>query len=248
MSGRSPPVRARCSSRRGGGPGRPCRARPAAAGAGAGGGGEGARFARRRRRLRPARRRRRPTLLTAVYAPGQVLVAAAAGPPTSPPYLGRLNDAGRDGIAEVTAMQEVLAATGTTMSICLANLVAEASGSRCEPWTRTHSHPHTALNAQGRSHPVTCPVRQGHAGRLKSLPRTPAADPSASRQPPPAAAPPPSAWPPATHVHSPAPSVPAGDLTRLGWAGGVSGSAGHRGPAPVGPRRDGHRRGRAGRR
>jgi TalC/MipB family fructose-6-phosphate aldolase len=63
-----------------------------------------------------------PTLLTAVYAPGQVLVAAAAGATYIAPYLGRLNDAGRDGLAEVTAMQEVLAATGASTKILLASI------------------------------------------------------------------------------------------------------------------------------
>jgi TalC/MipB family fructose-6-phosphate aldolase len=63
-----------------------------------------------------------PTLLTAVYAPGQVLVAAAAGATYIAPYLGRLNDAGRDGVAEVTAMQEVLAATGASTKILLASV------------------------------------------------------------------------------------------------------------------------------
>ncbi|HEY2960659.1 MAG TPA: transaldolase family protein [Actinomycetota bacterium] len=63
-----------------------------------------------------------PTLLTAVYAPGQVLVAAAAGATYIAPYLGRLNDAGRDGIAEVTAMQEVLTATGASTKILLASI------------------------------------------------------------------------------------------------------------------------------
>jgi transaldolase len=63
-----------------------------------------------------------PTLLTAVYAPGQAIVAAAAGATYIAPYLGRLNDAGRDGIAEVTAMQEVLSATGSTTKILLASI------------------------------------------------------------------------------------------------------------------------------
>jgi transaldolase len=63
-----------------------------------------------------------PTLLTAVYAPGQAMVAAAAGATYIAPYLGRLEDHGRDGIAEVTAMQEVLAATGAATKILLASL------------------------------------------------------------------------------------------------------------------------------
>jgi TalC/MipB family fructose-6-phosphate aldolase len=68
-----------------------------------------------------------PTLLTAVYAPGQVLVAAAAGATYIAPYLGRLNDAGRDGIAEVTTMQEILAATGSSTRILLASIRDVAS-------------------------------------------------------------------------------------------------------------------------
>jgi TalC/MipB family fructose-6-phosphate aldolase len=63
-----------------------------------------------------------PTLLTAVYAPAQALVAAAAGATYIAPYLGRLDDAGRDGLAEVTAMQEALAATGSATKILLASL------------------------------------------------------------------------------------------------------------------------------
>jgi transaldolase len=68
-----------------------------------------------------------PTLLTAVYAPGQALVAAAAGATYIAPYLGRLEDAGRDGLAEVTAMQEVLAATGSATKILLASIRDVAS-------------------------------------------------------------------------------------------------------------------------
>jgi transaldolase len=63
-----------------------------------------------------------PTLLTAVYAPGQVLVAAAAGATYIAPYLGRLNDAGRDGIAEVVTMQQVLTATGSATKVLLASI------------------------------------------------------------------------------------------------------------------------------
>jgi TalC/MipB family fructose-6-phosphate aldolase len=63
-----------------------------------------------------------PTLLTAVYAPAQAIVAAAAGATYIAPYLGRLDDAGRDGIAEVTAMQEVLRATGSTTKVLLASI------------------------------------------------------------------------------------------------------------------------------
>ena len=63
-----------------------------------------------------------PTLLTAVYAPGQVMVAAAAGATYVAPYLGKMDDAGLDGIALVTVMQEVLDATGSTCKILLASV------------------------------------------------------------------------------------------------------------------------------
>ena len=63
-----------------------------------------------------------PTLLTAIYDPGQVIVAAAAGATYIAPYLGRLNDAGRQGIAEVIAMHEVLVATGSSTKVLLASI------------------------------------------------------------------------------------------------------------------------------
>jgi TalC/MipB family fructose-6-phosphate aldolase len=63
-----------------------------------------------------------PTLLTAVYAPGQAMVAAAAGATYIAPYLGKLNELGRDGVAEVAVMQQVLRATGSTTEILLASV------------------------------------------------------------------------------------------------------------------------------
>lgn len=54
-----------------------------------------------------------PTLLTAVYAPGQAMIAAAAGATYIAPYLGRMTDSGRDGHGDVLAMQEILARTRT---------------------------------------------------------------------------------------------------------------------------------------
>ncbi|MGI6877394.1 transaldolase family protein [Microbacterium sp. gxy059] len=47
-----------------------------------------------------------PVLLTAVYAVPQALAAAAAGIRYIAPYLGRLRDAGHDGLALIRAMQE----------------------------------------------------------------------------------------------------------------------------------------------
>jgi TalC/MipB family fructose-6-phosphate aldolase len=63
-----------------------------------------------------------PTLLTAVYAPGQAVIAAAAGATYIAPYLGKLADAGRDGVADVIAMQEILAATGSLTKVLLASI------------------------------------------------------------------------------------------------------------------------------
>lgn len=52
-------------------------------------------------------------LVTAVYAQSQALVAATLGARYIAPYLGRLNDAGRDGVAEISAMQALVAGSGT---------------------------------------------------------------------------------------------------------------------------------------
>lgn len=63
-----------------------------------------------------------PTLLTAVHSAGQALVAAAAGARYLAPYLGKLDEAGRDGAAEIVAMQELLAATGGRTKVLLASV------------------------------------------------------------------------------------------------------------------------------
>jgi transaldolase len=63
-----------------------------------------------------------PTLLTAVYAPSQAIVAAAAGATYIAPYLGKLQDAGRDGIADVIAMHEILTAAGSQTRVLLASI------------------------------------------------------------------------------------------------------------------------------
>jgi TalC/MipB family fructose-6-phosphate aldolase len=63
-----------------------------------------------------------PTLLTAVYSPAQAMVAAAAGATYLAPYLGQLNDQGRDGEAEVLAMHELLVATGSRTKVLLASV------------------------------------------------------------------------------------------------------------------------------
>ena len=63
-----------------------------------------------------------PTLLTAVYDPGQAIVAASAGATYIAPYLGRLADAGRDAIGDVVAMHELLRATGSETRVLLASI------------------------------------------------------------------------------------------------------------------------------
>jgi TalC/MipB family fructose-6-phosphate aldolase len=63
-----------------------------------------------------------PTLLTAVYNPGQAIAAAAAGATYIAPYLRRLTAAGRDGLADVSAMHEVLAGTGSATKVLLASI------------------------------------------------------------------------------------------------------------------------------
>lgn len=52
-------------------------------------------------------------LVTAVYAQAQALAAATIGVRYVAPYLGRLRDAGRDGIGEISKMQALIAGSGT---------------------------------------------------------------------------------------------------------------------------------------
>jgi transaldolase len=56
--------------------------------------------------------------VTAVYEPEQVLWALLAGAEYAAPYLGRMSDAGRDGMAAVAAMQRILAGYGGESSPC----------------------------------------------------------------------------------------------------------------------------------
>jgi transaldolase len=63
-----------------------------------------------------------PTLLTAVYDPAQAIVAAAAGANYIAPYLGKLQDAGRDGFADVITMHEILSASASQTKVLLASI------------------------------------------------------------------------------------------------------------------------------
>lgn len=63
-----------------------------------------------------------PVLVTAVYSAAQVLPAISAGATFLAPYLGRMNDAGRDGLGEIVAMQRVIEASGSALRILVASL------------------------------------------------------------------------------------------------------------------------------
>ncbi len=65
--------------------------------------------------------------LTAVYAPAQVLAAAALGATYAAPYLGRLDDAGRDGRAILLEMAGLLRATGSPLRLLAASLRSAAT-------------------------------------------------------------------------------------------------------------------------
>lgn len=61
-------------------------------------------------------------LLTAAYTASQGLVAAAVGAHYVAPYLGRMGDAGRDGLAEVLAMHRAITATGGPTKVLVASI------------------------------------------------------------------------------------------------------------------------------
>lgn len=63
-----------------------------------------------------------PVTFTACYEPHQVLIAAALGVAYIAPYLGRINDQGRDGVAEVVAMQRSLEGVGSSVRLLVASL------------------------------------------------------------------------------------------------------------------------------
>jgi transaldolase len=60
--------------------------------------------------------------ITAVYAPFQALLAASAGAEYVAPYLGRMNDAGRDGLRMIGEMSEALRNTGSPCQILAASV------------------------------------------------------------------------------------------------------------------------------
>jgi transaldolase len=60
--------------------------------------------------------------LTAVYEVYQMLIAAALGAAYTAPYLGRITDLGRDGLAELAQMQRVLQGVGSPTRILVASI------------------------------------------------------------------------------------------------------------------------------
>jgi len=63
-----------------------------------------------------------PVTFTACYEVSQVLVAAALGARYIAPYLGRIGDLGRDGHADLIAMQQALDGVGATTRLLVASL------------------------------------------------------------------------------------------------------------------------------
>lgn len=62
------------------------------------------------------------TCITAVYTAFQVLLAASVDAAYVAPYLGRMNDAGRDGHAQIAQMAEALRNTGSSTEILAASV------------------------------------------------------------------------------------------------------------------------------
>ncbi len=60
--------------------------------------------------------------LTGVYAVHQVLIAAALGADYAAPYLGRINDLGRNGRDDLVAMQREIAGVGSATRILVASI------------------------------------------------------------------------------------------------------------------------------
>lgn len=60
--------------------------------------------------------------LTAVHAAVQLLPVIALGAAYAAPYLGRMNDAGLDGLDEITAMQQMINHTGSGTRLLVASI------------------------------------------------------------------------------------------------------------------------------
>jgi transaldolase len=71
-----------------------------------------------------------PLTFTACYEAPQVLVAAALGARYIAPYLGRINDLGRDGHQELITMQKCVDRTGSSLRLLVASLRSPGDLSR----------------------------------------------------------------------------------------------------------------------
>ncbi|MDQ5897680.1 MAG: hypothetical protein RLZZ592_2620 [Pseudomonadota bacterium] len=67
-------------------------------------------------------RRGVPVTFTAVWAPEQALFAAMLGAAYAAPYLGRMEDAGLDGLAEIAKMQALVAGSAAPTRLLVASL------------------------------------------------------------------------------------------------------------------------------
>ena len=63
-----------------------------------------------------------PITFTACYEPKQVLIASSLGAEYIAPYLGRINDQGQDGIAELILMQEILEGISSKCKLLVASI------------------------------------------------------------------------------------------------------------------------------
>ena len=77
---------------------------------------------KRTRGGRPAGQRGSRVCVTAVYASFQALLAASVGASYVAPYLGRMNDAGRDGHELIAQMSEALRSTGSRCEVLAASV------------------------------------------------------------------------------------------------------------------------------
>lgn len=78
--------------------------------------------------------------ITAAYAPHQVLVAASIGANYVAPYLGRMNDAGRDGMGTIISMQETVDELESDMRVLVASVrtaaeVSKLAAKGCDTFT-----------------------------------------------------------------------------------------------------------------
>ncbi|CAK6700362.1 transaldolase family protein [Synechococcus sp. BA-124 BA4] len=71
-----------------------------------------------------------PLTFTACYEPPQVLVAAALGARYIAPYLGRIQDLGRDAHQELITMQQCVDRSGSSLRLLVASLRATSDLSR----------------------------------------------------------------------------------------------------------------------